>query len=142
MSFANRATGKDVYVAFIHSGGTAVLTGDQTNFGWDDEMETADMSAGSDTSRVYKGTLLNFSASLETIYTGTAGTAAMYAARPGQAGTLIWGDLGTAAGKPKWGRPVLVTKHSTDEPFDDKIAVTIDFSPQGDYVFDGRSATW
>jgi hypothetical protein len=143
MAFADRMTGKDLYVGWIDSSGTANLSGDFTAFTPDYELETADLSAGADVMRAYKGTLKNFKATLEQFYTGTAGTAVAARLEPGDTGTLLWGPLGSASGKPKWGIHTLVTKVSMPIPFDDGIKVTLEFAPQGaDLAFNGNSATF
>ena len=145
MSFANRLTGKNLFVGWIDSGGGTVmlaLHGDYTAFTPDIEMEMVDMSAGADAMRGYKATLKNFNGMLERYYLGTAGTAADTRLQPGDEGTLLWGELGTAAGKPKWGIPTIVSKVSMPIKFDDKVLITTEFKPQGDFVFDGTTATW
>lgn len=143
MSFAQRVTGKNVVVQWIHSGGTATLSGDHTAFEVTLEQETADLTAGEDTVRGYKPTLKNMNMSLEVMYTGTAGTASMASVAEGTEGTLIWAPVGTAAGRPKWGVAAVVTNHSMTFPFDDAAKVSIEWLPQGgDLTFDGREDTW
>jgi hypothetical protein len=138
MAFSERQTGKDFYAGWIDGSGTVTLSADYTAFNEDYEQETADMSAGNDGMRGFKATLKNWSASIEFFYTGTAGTATAARLQPGDTGTLLWGPLGSATGKPKWGIAALVAKRSRPIPFDDGIKVTVEFLPQGaDYAYDG-----
>ena len=142
MAAANRITGADLVVLFVDGSGTVDLTGDQRNFTPNREQATADVTAGGDSWRVSKATIKNFSATLEVLMTGTAGTATMSRIDVGDEGTLLWGELGTATGKPKWGYPVIVSNASQSIPFDDAAVWTVEFQGQGDEVFNGNTSTW
>ena len=83
MSFANRLTGNNLWVGWIDGSGTAALTGDQTAFSPDIDQQTVDMSAGSDAMRSYRGSLKDFSATLELFNAGSAGTPEPGAMRSG-----------------------------------------------------------
>ena len=134
MASANRLVGKALYVGFADGAGTAALGADFTSFSYEWEQETADVSAGADAMRVFAGTIKNFSATLEALYLGAAGTATYARVEPGDAGTLIWGPEGSAAGKPKFSIPAIVSKVSHEQPFDEAVKYTIEFLPQGDLV--------
>ena len=142
MSFANRLTGKNLWVGWIDGSGTATLTGDQTAFSPDIDQQTIDMSAGSDAMRAYRGSLKDFSATLELFNAGSAGTAMLRRVKEGSEGTLLWAPEGTAAGKAKWGIPAIVAKVGLKYPFDDAAKISIEFKPQGDLLYDGRSDVW
>lgn len=140
MAFADRMTGVSLYVGWIDGSGTVTINGDFTALNVDYELETADLTAGTDAMRAYKGTIKNFNASLEQFYTGTAGTAVAARLEPGDTGTLLWGPKGTATGMPKWGIAAMVTKVSMPIPFDDGIKTTLDFVPQGaDLAYNGNT---
>jgi hypothetical protein len=142
MSFANRLTGKNLWVGWIDASGTVTLTGDQTAFSPDIDQRTVDMSAGSDAMRSYRAALKDFSATLELFNAGAAGTAMLRRVKEGSEGTLLWAPEGTATGKAKWGLAALVSKVSLKYPFDDAAKITIEFKPQSDLIYDGRSDTW
>lgn len=142
MTVTNRLTGKDLYVGFIGSGGTANLSGDQRAFEVTAEQETADVTAGADGARAVKPTVQNFGASLEVLFTGTAGSAAMAIATLGAEGTLTYGPQGSASGKPKGAFPAIITKRDITMNFDDAVVVKFEFAGQGDETSDPTTATW
>lgn len=131
MAIANRMSGADLVVQFIHSGGTATLSGDQRVLSVEREQETADATAGSDGARVSIATVKKFSASLETHFIGTAGSAVWSAVLLGTTGTLIYGPQGTATGKPKGSIPMIVKTQTVEFPFDDVAKLTVEFEGQG-----------
>lgn len=142
MAVADRMTGANLYVALIHSGGTANLSGDARTLEITREQETADITAGADGARSYKGTLKNYSFSLEALYIGTAGTASYGSADIGKEGTLRVGPNGTAAGSPKGEWPVIVTQNSLSIPFDDAVMASIEFQGQGAEISNPFTATF
>jgi len=142
MAIADRFTGASQYIAFIHSGGTANLSGDSRTFSVSRVQETADATAGADGARASKATLKAFSATVNALYIGTAGTASFGSADIGKEGTLVWGPQGTAAGKPKGAWPMIVTDVSVSSPFDDIVALDIQFQGQGAEVSNPMTATW
>jgi len=89
-----------------------------------------------------KATLKTFSASLEALYIGTAGSASFGSADIGKEGTLLWGPKGTVAGNPKGAWPAIVTNVSVSSPFDDMVMLSIEFQGQGAEVSSPLSATW
>lgn len=142
MSFSERKTGIALKVQFIHSGGTADLSGERRSLDITQEVLTVNAEAGNDTAAAVKATLYHYAAQL-TMYTrGTAGTATMNGVKEGTEGTLVWGELGTTAGLPKGGFPALVVSQNKTVPFPDMIEYTISFEGQGALAFDDRSAVW
>lgn len=142
MAVTDRMTGKNLVVRWIDTSGTVTLSGDQTVFSPSLEMGMVDLSAGADTVKVYQASLKDFTASFETFYTGTAGTAVQARMIEGNTGTLLWAPEGTAAGKMKWGIPAIVSKYDMSYPFDNGAKITVEFKSQGALAFDGRSAVW
>lgn len=142
MAITDRMTGPDLVVQFIHSGGTATLSGDQKTFSYSREQETADATAGADGARVNIATVKKFSATLETHYIGTAGSATWGSAALGVSGTLLFGPQGTAAGKPKGGFPAIITKQDIDAPFDDVIKLSVEFMGRGAELFNVLKDVW
>ena len=142
MAATQRLTGKNLYVAWIDATGTVAISGDQTAFDPGFTGETVDASAGADDWRVHLATMKDAAMKMETYYKGTNGTATLARVEIHDSGTLVWGPEGTAAGKPKWGIPALVTKNDYSMPFDNLIKVTIEWKQQGDLAFNGNTAVW
>jgi len=139
-----RQTGKTMWAQWT-SGGTAVVTGDQTDFSVDMTLDKIDASAGADVFHNYLAGLKDFSATLEKISLGVGGTAADVLLKEGNVGTLLWAPEGTATGKPKWGIAALITKYSTTYPFNDTVKTSVEWVPASgtsDLLYDGRSTTW
>lgn len=91
-------TGTAAYLAF----GGVVLDTDYRSFSAAEEIGLVDQSAGADLNRTYLSELKDGTASESiVIQGGTAGTAVWTAVAPGTAGTLEWGQEGTAANLPR-----------------------------------------
>ncbi len=142
MAAAQRITGANAVILFVHSGGTANLTGDQRSLTILREQELADATAGSDAARVVIPTVKKFSARLETHFIGTAGSALYGAVALGAAGTVLYGPAGSAVGKPKGGFPAVVRAQHLAMPFDDVVRLSIEFEGQGAEVFNPLTAVW
>lgn len=121
MAVANRFTGKDLYVKF----NTTVLSGDHTNFGWDEAEDTADLTAGADTFHYYVPMRQDCSFTFDTWMDGSTLTA-WNALEPGAVGSLEVGPFGTVAGKPKysWTR-VVVSGRSPSVPYDGGVVHSV-----------------
>ncbi len=142
MSNTQRFTGSQLYIRWIDSVGTVVVSGDQKALEVDWGVDLEDLAAGSDEYHYNYATLKDFSAKLETFLTGTAGTALGARLKPASEGTLIWGELGTAAGMPKWGFGVVVSKNTPKYPFEKAAMKSIEFKVKGGLVYDGNTAVW
>lgn len=142
MANANRYTGKDLAVLFVHSGGTANLSGDLRSLTVSREQETADSTAAEDPARVYKNTVKKFGAQLKAMFTGTAGSAVFAAATLGAEGTLLYAPLGTTAGRPKGGFPAIIKTQPVTIPYDNMIEVDIDFQGNGAELFNPLVNVW
>ena len=142
MSNTQRMTGANLYVGFIDASGTVALTGDQRTLTIDWGVDTVDLAAASDSYHYNYATLKDATATLEVLYTGTNGTAAMNRTSPGSGGTLFWGIEGTATGKMKGGFDMVATKQSYDIPFDKAVMVKTEFKVRGGLVYNPTSATF
>lgn len=133
MPVATRYTGANLYVAF---GGTS-LTSDQRAFSVNREQETADTTAGADGARSAKGTVKNYTATLEILAdSSAAGTALLAAIKEGTEGTLEWAPLGTATGKPKNQILAIITSVGVSMNFDDAVIYSVEFQGQGALIKD------
>jgi len=144
MAAADRLTGNNLVVQWIHSGGTVVM-----NSGWraftppQDEMNTVDMTAGGDAGSFTTTTYTKLKAKLDLMFEGTAGSATRYALRGGQVGTVNYGPNGTATGQPKGSfRAVVVKAGTTKIDFDKEMMFEVEFEGQGTWISHPDTATW
>lgn len=142
MTAAQRMTGNGLFLQWIDGTGTVNFAGDQRAFTADFGIDTVDLAAGSDSYHYNYGTLKDWSGKLEELYIGSNGTARYARLEEGDTGTLVWGPLGSATGKPKWGIGAIVTKVSQSIPFDKELMISTEFKVQGTLVFNGNSATF
>ena len=130
-------TGENLYLRWVYSGGTVVLSTDYTQFTFTPSVELLDESAGADTHRTYIPRLKDSTAS----YAGrhqASGTALVQALAAGTEGTLEWGEEGTAAGKPKKTLPAISQGASINIPYANLVDISCTFQGNGEDV----DATW
>ena len=137
-------TGRDLKVHFIHSGGTADLSGDFRNFEVTREQKAVDLTAANDAATYEKPTTKMFSAKLDALYIGTAGTAVTNQGGVdlGTEGTLIYSPQGTATGKPKGSFPCYVKKADVGFAYDGTAEVKFEFGPQGNETANVLDTVW
>ena len=141
MALVDRYRGNQLYVDWIYPGGTIVITGDQKEFDVDRSGQTIDASAANDAARGYLSGLKDAKFTLTVFDTGLNGTAMAGALKETTAGTLRWGPLGTAAGKPKFARGAIVDSHKPKYPFDGAVMLDVGFQGSGDFISD-YGAVW
>lgn len=122
-------TGKDLNVQWIYSGGTVDLSGDYRRLEVSEPIDTVDASAGSDTHRRVMTTLTNGRARL-LVLMQTGGTVLHAAVKPGNEGTLIWGEEGTVAGKPKHTVEAVCIDRSPTYAYDDVSQMSVEWNLQ------------
>lgn len=146
MSATQRYTGQDLWVGFVYSGGTVVLSGDQNSLDVTYEARVADLTAGADVYAYEKPTVKSLGATLNTKHTGTSGSATFGALDVGTEGSLLYGPKGTATGMPKGGFLAYLKSKSLSTPFDNAVTRSYAFGPQGGVygttVFDPDLHTW
>jgi hypothetical protein len=123
-------TGKDLYLAWIHSGGTLVLSTDYRSFGEAPSIGMVDASAGADTHRTYLTTLKDGTYDYAGVHQ-TAGTVLKAALTEGAYGTLIIGPEGTATGKPKDTVPAISMGAQMSYPYDNIVEISVSFQKNG-----------
>lgn len=134
MSAADRITGSNVVGRWIHSGGTAVITGDANKLNVTRQQNVVNATAYGDGAEVNKPTYKVFGATLEGYFIGTAGSATLGSVALGGEGTLVYGVAGTATGKPKGSFPAIVTKADIDAPYDNMVTFKFEFKGQGNEI--------
>lgn len=149
-----RLTGANLKVFWVDNQGTiefATVRSFNPNSGYD----TAETSAAGDEMRNHQLTLQTFEPSVEYVdFDGTVlgvygtlnavpGTALRIRTAPGSRGTLLWGEQGTAAGKPKGGMDVYIDKNEASIVYDDAIVKEATFkAASGQWVANPGDAVW
>lgn len=136
MAIADRYTGLVWYGNFVTTSGTAVLSGDQKTFEWSTETDMIDSSGGSVGSKEYLSGINDGNAKLTAYDTllSAAGSALAKQCAEGVFGTITWGPLGTATGKPKYARAARVKSLKVGYPFDGDVMREVEFQFTGPWI--------
>jgi len=119
-----------MYLAWVWSGGTALLASDFRSFSYQPTLSLIDASAGADTFRNYLpgiGEGGDISLSLVMPTGATGGTALLAALASGNQGTLLYGPEGTVTGRPKITIPAFSRGPAFNQPYDDVVEMTVGF---------------
>jgi len=130
----NEFAGSALYAHWIWSGGTIVLSTENRNFSFNETLETIDATAGSDATRRKIASFKNATASM-TYTAQTDGTALIAACAAGVVGTLIFGEAGSVAGKPKTTMPAISLGISRSVPYADVVTYDISWESTGDPTY-------
>jgi len=136
MASSGQYVGSSWYGTWIYSGGTVVLSGNQTKFGMERTVDTVEVTAGSDTQKAYLPTVTDNKFSYAVYDAGTAGSALAKSLTPNTNGTLTWGPQGTATGKPKFSIAAVVTSQKIEYAFDAAVLLEVEFLGSGSYISD------
>ena len=126
-------TGQNAAISWVYSGGTIALDTDYRSFQPNDSIDSYDQSAGKD---AYKTFVLGQKDGSYS-YTGilqSGGTVVVNALAVGTSGTLIYGEEGTAVGKPKRSVPAYVSSFSKNVQYNALIEISVTFQGNGDVV--------
>jgi hypothetical protein len=122
--------GKNLYVGWIHSGGTVVLTGDFRKFDFTPSVDLYDQTAGADEDKTrivgVKDGQANFSGVMQ-----QDGTAITNALVEGTEGTLVIGPEGTATSKQKITFPAISMGAKLDIPYNNVVDISCNFVKNG-----------
>lgn len=143
MASAGQYVGSSWYGTWTTSGGTFVMSGNQTMFGMERTVDTVEVTAGSDTQKAYLPTVTDNKMSYAYYDAGTAATAGTAIAaqlKPNVQGTITFGPQGTATGKPKYQIAAVVTSQKIEYAFDAAALYEIEFLGSGSWVLDHGSA--
>ena len=130
-------TGKDLYLTWIHSGGTVVLSGDYTQFTDTPSVELLDESAGADEYRTYVARLKDATYALSVRYQ-SAGSALVNSLAAGNSGTLIYHPEGTASGKVRRTIPAISQGAAVNIPYANLVEISCTLQGNGE-VTDGTN---
>ena len=131
----NSYSGSALDVKWIHSGGTATISGNQRTLSYTPSIDFIDQSSGADSSKKYLNGLKDGQATLEALVqagTNSGGTAAFSTLTEGAVGTLVWSPEGTAATKPKYTIPAKSGGVGFTYPYSDVTVASVSFQQNGD----------
>lgn len=126
-------TGKDLYIAWVHSGGTLNLSGNYRSVADTPSVDLVDISAGADTDRTYLTTLRDGQIALTYLHDG--GSVDVSALREGVSGTIVYGPEGTAAGKPKRTIPAISLGAALNIVYNNVVEVSVTWQRNGTVVY-------
>ncbi len=130
----NEFAGSALYATWIYSGGTVVLSTESRNFNYNVNQETIDATAGADATRRTLSSFKTATASLSMV-AQTDGTVLITALTEGTRGTLIFGEAGTATGRPKVTLPAMSLGISRSIPYADVVTYDISWQSTGDPTY-------
>ena len=130
----NEFAGSALYAHWIWSGGTLVISTENRNFTYSDQIETIDATAGSDATRRKISSFKNATASLS-MTAQSDGTALLAALAAGVTGTLIFGEAGSAVGKPKTTMPAISLGISRSVPYADVVTYDLSWESTADVTY-------
>lgn len=130
-------TGANMYFAWVYSGGTVTLHGDERTVNLNPSVDYADASAGSDARKkrltTLKDTMVSFSGVAQ-----TGGTALEDALAEGTAGTILFGPEGTTVGTRKYTIGAFSGGGKMAFKYADVTEISVEFTGDGNYT----RATW
>jgi hypothetical protein len=123
-------SGSALVTTWVHSGGTATLTGDHRTVTITPTIGLAKATAGSDADEQYLATVKDATVNWSGVVQA-GGTALEDALIEGKSGTLIVGPEGTATGKRKYTIPAISMGPKMNFPFSDTSEMSVDFQKSG-----------
>jgi hypothetical protein len=127
----NEFAGSALYAQWIYSGGTVQINTEFRNWQFTDQGDVIDATAGGDVYRRNLRSYDNCQVTASFLLQSTGGTVARDAFKRFTAGTLIWGEAGTATGMVKTTMPAYVESASRSVPYNDVAAMDVTFTQNG-----------
>lgn len=125
-------TGRNMYLAWIYSGGTVTLQGDERTVNWTPSTDLAEATAGTDTRKQRLATTKDIMCSVSgRQQAGTVGNALEDALDAGVQGTIIFGPEGTATGKRRFTASAFSGGFKSSYKYADITEFSVDFSGDG-----------
>ena len=126
-------SGSAVYMNWVYSGATVLLSGNQRTVSISPTVDFIDTTAGSDPRRTRLASIKDVSASIS-LLAQTGGTALEDALAEGNHGTLNVYPEGTASGKRKYIIGAFSNGAKLNLPYSDVVELTCDFTGDGNYT--------
>ena len=130
----NEFAGSAVYAQWIWTGGTVNIHTEFRNWTVNDTGEKINASAGADTYVRQIGYADNITVAASFLLQSDMGTVTYAAFRRNVAGTLIWGEAGTVAGKPKSTLPARIDAATRNAAYNDVVSMDVTFEQNGTFV--------
>lgn len=128
--------GSALYMQWIYSGGTVVLSGDFRTFSSQPSVDLYEATAGADTHKSFLPGVKN--ATLQTgLVAQSDGTALLASVREGTQGTLVVSPEGTASGKLKETYPAIAQGPQRTQPYNNVVEYAITFQQNGTPTLNG-----
>lgn len=127
--------GSALYASWVYSGGagTISLHLEQRNFVYTPTINFIDATAGADVSIRRINSFRDASLSIETLaQSGSTGAGFMTAFAEGIAGTLTWGEAGSAAANPKHTAAFISQGVVVGTPYNDVVTYSVTLQQDGD----------
>jgi hypothetical protein len=128
--------GSALYMEWIHSGGTVVLSGDFRTFSSSPSVDLYETSAGADTHKSYLPGIKDGSLQVGLVEQA-GGTVLLAALREGIQGTLVVGPEGTAVTKVKETYPAICQGANRTQPYNNVPELSISFQQNGAPTYAG-----
>lgn len=123
-------TGQNATISWVYSGGTVDLGAKYRSIQYTPSIEMYDQSAGADANKTYITGQKDGSVSYSGIFQ-SGGTAVLTSLVEGTGGTLIWGEEGTAVGKPKHTMPAISQGATSNVQYNALIEISCTFQQNG-----------
>ena len=121
----NEFVGSILYAQWVWASGTVQLETESRNFTYTDSGETVDATAGADAARRTLNSFDTGQVVSSFLLQSDMGTTTFAAFARGNVGTLIWGEAGTAATKPKTTLPARVDSATRSVPYNDVVSMDV-----------------
>lgn len=123
-------TGKDLYLTWIHSGGTAVLSSDFRTVSTNPTVGLANVTAGADDDATYIATVKDATIEYGALMQA-GGTILKAALCEGTGGTLVISPEGTASGKAYESYPAISMGAKMSYPYAEVVEISCSFQKNG-----------
>lgn len=124
------ASGSALVITF----GATTISGDQRTMTWNDNIDTADSTAGSDAAKSHVTTTYGVDGSFQLVENGTDSSAIYQALTTGASGTLTWYPYGTATGNPIYQILATITQIQQEAPYDNVQMRTYNWMGNGPWL--------
>lgn len=120
-------TGSGLYARWATASGTTTVNTDFRTFSKTGDMGEAEKTAGADTQKTFLATTSDGAVNSTFLHDG--GTANWVEFNEGKAGTLTWGEAGTANGSPRHTLAGWIKTSTMDSPYNDVEIWNVQFRP-------------
>ncbi len=132
---ANKFSGSALYMEWVYSGGTVVLSGQQRSVSLSPSVDMHDATAGDDADKVYlpgtKDAVVSYQGLMSQIGDSPSYTDVENALVEGTQGTLVIGPEGTQSTERKYTIPAISQGPNLNFPYDDVVEIACEFQKSG-----------